>query len=67
MLFRSTVDHDHFRAATILPILALVTCVVLATQQSAETWLRTGILLAVGAGLYFLQRITSGKRHTADR
>ncbi|GGF94015.1 amino acid permease [Rhodococcoides trifolii] len=65
VLRRDTVDHDHFRAATILPVLALVTCVVLATQQSAETWLRTGVLLAVGVSLHFLQRVTAGRRSAA--
>ncbi len=59
VLRRDETGHNHFRAPTILPILALVTCVVLATQQSAETWLRAGLLLAVGVGLHFVRQFTS--------
>lgn len=45
---------DHFRTPTILPVLALITCAVLLTQQSAATWLRAGLLLVVGVALYFV-------------
>ena len=45
-----------------LPILALVTCGILLTQQSADTWIRTGILLIVGLLLYGLTRIVSARR-----
>ena len=33
VLRRDRVDHDHLRAPTALPVLALASCVVLATQQ----------------------------------
>ncbi|OZD58457.1 amino acid permease [Rhodococcus sp. 14-2470-1a] len=59
VLRRDDTGEDHFRAPTILPILALVTCVVLATQQSAETWLRAALLLAVGVLLYVVRRFTT--------
>lgn len=67
VLRRDNTDRDHFRAPTILPILALITCAVLATQQSAETWLRASILLIVGAGLYFLRRVASGSKKSGVR
>ncbi len=54
VLRRDMVKHSHFRAPTIFPILALLTCVALLTQQSAATWLRAAALLAVGIVLYAL-------------
>ncbi|MFE5876434.1 APC family permease [Rhodococcus sp. NPDC056506] len=59
VLRRDSVKHSHFRAPTIFPILALLTCVALLTQQSAATWLRAAALLAVGIVLYALSRRTT--------
>lgn len=59
VLRKDRAQDDHFRTPTALPVLALVTCAVLLTQQSAATWLRAGLLLAVGVGLYFANRLMS--------
>jgi amino acid transporter len=56
VLRRDVVDVDHFRVPTWVPVLAIVSCLILLTQQSAETWLRAGALMLVGAVLYFLAR-----------
>ncbi|MBE7160352.1 MAG: APC family permease [Williamsia herbipolensis] len=61
-------DHhagEHFRAPTIVPVLALGTCVALMTQQSASTWLRAGGLLLVGVVLYGLTRLAGRRRSVA--
>jgi amino acid transporter len=52
VLRREKVDHAHFRAWTVLPVLGALSSIVLMTQQSGEVWLRTLILLAIGAVLY---------------
>ncbi|MBS3693876.1 APC family permease [Rhodococcus qingshengii] len=65
VLRRDSVKHSHFRAPTIFPILALLTCVALLTQQSAATWLRAAALLAVGIVLYALSRRTTKKDTTS--
>ncbi|HWK93385.1 MAG TPA: APC family permease [Luteimicrobium sp.] len=52
VLRRDRVDHDHFRAWTVLPVLAAVSCVVLMSRQTAQVWLRGGIIVAVGVVLY---------------
>ncbi|HEX8588172.1 APC family permease [Pseudomonas sp.] len=57
VLRRDVVDADHFRVPTWVPVLAILSCLILLTQQSAETWLRAGALMLVGVGLYFLARI----------
>jgi amino acid transporter len=57
VLRRDVVGADHFRVPTWVPVLAILSCLILLTQQSAETWLRAGALMLVGVGLYFLARI----------
>ena len=60
-------DSDHFRTPTALPVLALITCAVLLTQQSAATWLRAGLLLAVGVALYFVGNLLTRKTAADER
>jgi APA family basic amino acid/polyamine antiporter len=57
ILRRDRVEADHFRVPTWVPVLAIVSCLILLTQQSAETWLRAGVLILVGVALYFLARV----------
>ncbi|HET9380140.1 MAG TPA: APC family permease [Streptomyces sp.] len=49
VLRRDPGGTDHFRAPTVLPVLGIASCVLLATQLEAEVWLRG--LLVVAAGL----------------
>ncbi|PFG35569.1 amino acid/polyamine/organocation transporter (APC superfamily) [Flavimobilis soli] len=62
VLRKDRVDKDHFRVATIVPVLGALSCVLLLTQQSAGTWLRAGILLAAGAVLHLATRRASQKQ-----
>jgi APA family basic amino acid/polyamine antiporter len=64
VLRRDKVEHEHFRVWTIVPILGVASCVLLLTQQSGLVWLFGGILLAIGAGLYYLARLV--RRTTAS-
>ncbi|WP_434458085.1 amino acid permease [Stutzerimonas urumqiensis] len=54
VLRRDKVDAEHFRAPTLVPVLAILSCLVLLSQQSAGTWLRAGLLLGLGVILYLL-------------
>ena len=56
VLRRDRVEHDHFRVWTVIPVLAIASCILLLTQQSGRVWLFGAVLLAVGVGLYFLAR-----------
>ncbi|MET0404973.1 MAG: APC family permease [Cystobacter sp.] len=58
VLRREKSEHEHFRAWTAVPVLGLICCGVLLTQQSAATWLRAGGLLLLGGVLYLLTRGT---------
>lgn len=60
LLRRDEVDHDHFRVWTFLPVLGVISCVILFTQQSGEVWLRGLALVALGAVLYGINRIAGG-------
>jgi APA family basic amino acid/polyamine antiporter len=54
VLRRDPVDHEHFRAPTIAPILGAIVCVVLIVDNEAEIFLRAGLLLILGAVLWVL-------------
>lgn len=61
VLRRDPVAQPHFRAPTVLPGLAIVSCLVLLSQQSAGTWVRAGLLLAAGAVLHVAMRGRLGR------
>ena len=66
VLRRDPVEHDHFRAPTILPVLGALVCVALMTQQEGEIFARAGILLLVGAGLYGINYLVAGRTPELD-
>ena len=65
VLRRDTVEHDHFRVWTVIPVLGVGSCILLLTQQDAKVWLFGAILLAVGAVLYLVARVAT--RHSGSR
>ena len=69
VLRRDEVGHDHFRAPVLLPVLAIGSCLLLLWQQEAGTWLRAGLMLLVGVGLYFLSQAPRwrGEREASTR
>ncbi len=48
VLRRDAGEADHFRTPTVLPVLGIASCVLLATQIEAEVWLRGLVIVAVG-------------------
>ncbi len=54
VLRRDRVQHDHFTAPVVIPVLAIASCLLLLAQQEARTWLFSGVMLLVGVGLHFL-------------
>lgn len=57
-LRRDPVDHDHFRAPTAVPVVALAGIVLLLTQTDADVFRWAGVLLAAGVVLYGAVRLT---------
>jgi amino acid transporter len=66
VLRRQTVEHDHYRVWTFVPVLGVISCLLLLSQQSAQVWLFAAILLAVGAVLFVIAR-WSDRRRAATR
>ena len=62
VLRRDHVEHAHFRVATVVPWLGVVSCVLLLSRQSGETWLRAGALLLLGLLLYLGMRLARRAR-----
>lgn len=63
VLRRDHVEHDHFRVWTVVPILAIASCILLLTQQSLTVWIFGAVLLAVGVGLHFLAQWGRSRGH----
>ena len=59
VLRRDPVDKDHFRVPTWVPVLAIVSCLILLSQQSLDTWLRGGALMLLGVVLYGCNRLAT--------
>lgn len=57
ILRRDEVSEDHFRIPTWVPVLAIVSCLVLLSQQSLETWMRGGALIVIGSLLFACSRV----------
>jgi amino acid transporter len=60
VLRRDRVDHQHFRTPTALPVLGAITALILASPLSdrpAEVYIRAGVLVAIGIGLWVLNKV----------
>ncbi|QDQ11955.1 APC family permease [Streptomyces spectabilis] len=65
VLRRDPVDHDHFRAPTVLPVLGAITALVLASplaDRPAEVYVRAGVLLAIGIALWAVNKLAMTAR-----
>ena len=52
VLRRDHVDHQHFRAPTVIPVLGAVVCIALMTTKEPNVFERAGSLLVLGAILW---------------
>ena len=69
VLRRDPVEHDHFRAPTVLPAIGAVACLILAsplTGREASVYLRAAILLAIGVVLWAIDRLVRGRAPEID-
>ncbi|MFG3322513.1 APC family permease [Streptomyces sp. NPDC048171] len=59
VLRRDPVEHKHFRTPTVLPVLGAITSLALASplaDRPADVYIRAGVLVAVGIGLWALNK-----------
>ncbi|MDQ1670920.1 MAG: basic amino acid/polyamine antiporter, family [Actinomycetota bacterium] len=69
VLRRETVDHEHFRAPTFVPVIGAVTCVVLATPvvgRDGSVYAIAGVLIGIGVLLWFVNRTFVGRQDDID-
>jgi amino acid transporter len=57
VLRKDKVAEEHFQVPTWVPWLAILSCLVLLSQQDLGTWLRGGALVLVGVLLYVFARM----------
>jgi APA family basic amino acid/polyamine antiporter len=63
VLRRETVDHEHFHAPSVFPVLGAVVAVALIVDTALDdiaVFARAAILLAVGLVLWFANRLIAG-------
>jgi amino acid transporter len=64
VLRRDRVEHEHFQVWKPIPVLALISCVVLFTQQSEGVWLRGAGLILLGGLFYAGSRLFGNQTAT---
>jgi amino acid transporter len=63
VLRREEVEHDHFRAPRVIPVLgAVVSLALMILETEGRIAARAVLLLAVGVALYAVDRLTTGGR-----
>lgn len=66
VLRKNTVEHEHYKAPTVFPVLAVICCVALIFPQisgrAAEQYAVAGVLLGVGILLWLINWVTHGRR-----
>ena len=69
ILRRDPVDHDHWRAPTLLPVLGVAACAGLIVQKAVEDaviFAYAGGLLALGVVLWAVSRALTGPAEPVD-
>jgi amino acid transporter len=64
VLRRDPVDHDHFHAPSLFPVLGAIVSVVLIVKSATDdpaVLVRAGIIIGVGALLFLIQRALGGR------
>ena len=61
VLRRDRVEHDHFRAPAVFPVLGAIAAAALIVQNDGAVFLRAGIILLVGVALWAINRLVGGR------
>jgi amino acid transporter len=70
VLRREPVEHPHFHAPTILPVIGILTCIALIVQKAfddAEVFAYAGGMILIGILLWALTRATGGSSSPGPR
>jgi len=66
VLRRRPVDHDHFQIPSVFPVLGVGVSIALLTQIEGEVWVRAGVLMAIGLGLWLLNALVMRRQQPAN-
>jgi amino acid transporter len=58
VLRKDRVEHKHFRVWSFVPVLGVLSCVLLLTQQEPSVWAFGGGFIVLGAILYIVKLVT---------
>ncbi len=73
VLRRDDVGHHHFRVPRVVPVLGVLSCLALMTQQPGRVWAFAAVLLLAGVVLFLVTRrastvdVRDGERAAAER
>ncbi len=59
VLRRETVEHDHFRVPSAMPVIGVGISIALLTQVEAETFGRAGLLMLLGVALFAINALVT--------
>jgi basic amino acid/polyamine antiporter, APA family len=62
VLRRRPVDHEHFRAPAIFPVLGILVSFGVMTTKEPDIFIRAAVLLGLGVVLWGLNRVLGGER-----
>jgi amino acid transporter len=62
VLRKDKVEHKHFKVWTFVPVLGVLSCILLLTQQDAQVWLFGLLMLIAGVLLHFLAKAVRKNR-----
>ena len=66
VLRRERVDHEHFRAPSIMPVIGVGISIALLTEIEGEIFARAGLILLLGVAIWFVNALLV-RRETEDR
>jgi amino acid transporter len=61
VLRKDEVEHEHFRVWTFVPVLGVLSCILLLTQQEPIVWAFGGGFVVLGCILYAIRRFTASR------
>lgn len=66
VLKKDKVEHTHFSVPRVVPVIGILACIVLLTQQSPIVWLGAAGYVVVGSLLFLLARLGRARTERAD-
>jgi APA family basic amino acid/polyamine antiporter len=63
ILRKDKIQKEYFKAPTIMPVIGFIVSLALLTTKDADSFVRAGVLLIIGAILYLITWFAHGRHH----